>query len=173
MTRSVLLSAALHGAVLFLAVWVLARPAGGFVPVSVRLGTTVSVKAFAPTPSLSSASPAALIPASGSGTGAGAGEPVIDTLTPGPASETPSLADYPSPGYPDEARKRGWEGSVEVEVEVSARGAWSGGRLLRSSGHVALDDAALDALRRARYVPAEHNGVPQPGVLDALVRFRL
>lgn len=142
-------------------------------PLSVRLGTTVSVKASAPSPSQAAPSPAALIPATGAGSGAGAGEPVIDALTPGPASETPSLADYPLPGYPDEARKRGWEGVVEVEVEVSPRGAWSGGRLLRSSGHTPLDDAALEALRHARYVPASRNGVPEPGVLDALVRFRL
>jgi len=109
----------------------------------------------------------------GKSEGAGSGEPIIDTLTSGPVVEKPSLIGYPSPGYPREARRKGWEGSVEIEVEVDATGVWTSGRIVRTSGHSALDDAALEALRQARYEPATRNGVPEPGVIDAVVRFRL
>jgi len=168
-------SVAFHLAVLVLVGWALTYRAGGvFRSVSVRLGTSVAERALSP-PSTVERGLFVLPTVSGDqpASGLGIGEPAIDALTPGPAAETPSLADYPSPGYPAEARRLGWEGVVEIEVEVSAQGSWSGGRLLRSSGHGPLDDAALEALRRARYLPASHNGVPEAGVLDALVRFRL
>lgn len=108
-----------------------------------------------------------------SGGSSGNGEPIIDALTSGPVSEKPSLLGYPSPGYPREARRKGWEGVVEIEVEVSASGIWTSARVLRSSGHGILDDAALEALRQARYEPATRNGVAEAGVIDAVVRFRL
>jgi protein TonB len=55
--------------------------------------------------------------------------------------------------YPDAARERNWTGNVVVRVEVDARGAPEVG-VRRSSGHVVLDDQALDMFRQAaRAVP--------------------
>jgi len=165
-TRALWSSVALHVAVLVLVGWGWTGHAGAVSrSVSVRLGPQVIERTVSPSVEPQRSVAALSLVASG--------EPTIDALTAGPAAGTPSLADYPSPGYPGEARRLGWEGVVEIEVEVSAEGRWLDGRLLRSSGHGPLDEAALVALRNARYRPASHNGVAEPGMLDALVRFRL
>lgn len=97
----------------------------------------------------------------------------MDTLTPGAVVEKPSLVSYPTPTYPREARRNAWEGVVEVEITVSETGKGADLKVIKSSGHEALDLAALEALRQAKYEPAVHNGVAEAGVLDAVVRFRL
>lgn len=45
-------------------------------------------------------------------------------------------------------------GTVEVQITVQSSGTLTGVALRRSSGHAALDNAALDAARRARIPPA-------------------
>ncbi len=51
--------------------------------------------------------------------------------------------------YPPLARERGWQGRVEVVVSVSAWQRAPAVALLRSSGHVALDEQALAMLEQA------------------------
>lgn len=51
--------------------------------------------------------------------------------------------------YPDAARQEGITGTAEVRVTVSAAGTPRQADLASSSGHAALDAAALDMLRRA------------------------
>ncbi len=51
--------------------------------------------------------------------------------------------------YPPLARERGWQGRVEVAVSVSAWQRAPAVTLLRSSGHVALDEQALAMLEQA------------------------
>lgn len=51
--------------------------------------------------------------------------------------------------YPQEAIEAGWQGTAEVLVAVAAGGATEAPRLVRSSGHAALDAAALHMLRQA------------------------
>ena len=53
--------------------------------------------------------------------------------------------------YP--ARARPAEGTVRVSFTIAASGAITGARLARSSGNQALDQAAMDAVRRARVPP--------------------
>ena len=71
--------------------------------------------------------------------------------------------------YPPRARKMGWEGRVVVGFVLLADGRVRDLRVLSSSGHEALDEAALAAVRRAA-------PYPPPG-RDRLVRtpvsFRL
>lgn len=55
--------------------------------------------------------------------------------------------------YPARAIEAGWEGTAELRVSVSARAAPTV-HLLRSSGHAALDAAALDMLGMAIPVTA-------------------
>ncbi len=77
------------------------------------------------------------------------------------------------PYYPLGARLRGEEGVVAVRVWVNSSGRALRCEVARSSGYSALDEAAMDAARRARYVSAE------PGVWRAeaettlTFRFRL
>ncbi|MBK7954757.1 MAG: TonB family protein [Candidatus Accumulibacter sp.] len=51
--------------------------------------------------------------------------------------------------YPPLARERGWQGRVEVVVSVSAWQRAPAVLLIRSSGHVALDEQALAMLEQA------------------------
>jgi len=48
--------------------------------------------------------------------------------------------------YPPIARRRGWEGVVQVGVRVEADGQLSRLRLVATSGHTLLDRAALQSL---------------------------
>ena len=77
------------------------------------------------------------------------------------------------PYYPLGARLRGEEGAVTVRVRVDSSGRAQWCEVARSSGYSALDKAAVDAARRARYVST------RPGAWRAEVdttltfRFRL
>jgi protein TonB len=70
--------------------------------------------------------------------------------------------------YPLEAIAKGWQGEVEVEIFLDARGHVIAARLARSSGYPLLDEAALRAARSLRSLPAD--GLEQ-AILP--VRFRL
>lgn len=65
------------------------------------------------------------------------------------------------PAYPADARARGEQGNVLVEVELDPGGAIRGTRLKTSSGHRSLDDAALNAARTLRFRAPR----PPPGVV--------
>jgi protein TonB len=55
--------------------------------------------------------------------------------------------------YPLLARRRGWEGTVQVGLRISASGEISRVRIVRTSDHEILDRAALDCLNRMRRMP--------------------
>lgn len=55
--------------------------------------------------------------------------------------------------YPQMARRKGWEGQVEVGVRVEADGRLSHLRITRSSGYRLLDNAALTALNGIDVLP--------------------
>jgi protein TonB len=79
----------------------------------------------------------------------------------------------PKPSYPLAARRRGVEGRVLLSAHVHADGACAEVRLKRSSGHALLDQAALDAVRRWRFLPARRAGAPIDSWVDVPVSFRL
>jgi periplasmic protein TonB len=67
-------------------------------------------------------------------------------------------ADYlqnPSPVYPPMSRRLGEEGKVILRVLVEPAGVPSTIEIKVSSGSVRLDQAALDAVRRWKFVPAK------------------
>lgn len=68
--------------------------------------------------------------------------------------------DNPRPPYPLAARRMGWEGKVILNIEVLAEGRCGGINVFRSSGHEALDNAALNTVKGWRFVPARHAGRP-------------
>ena len=72
-------------------------------------------------------------------------------LAPAQALPEPELALYcphrPPPRYPATARRLGQEGVVELQVELSAAGAVTEVRVVRSSGWPTLDRAAVAAVR--------------------------
>jgi protein TonB len=77
------------------------------------------------------------------------------------------------PRYPRSARLHGQEGRVGVRAGVDAAGRVVAAAVVRSSGHAVLDDAALEAVRTARFVPAERNGRPVAGETTLQFQFRL
>ncbi len=62
--------------------------------------------------------------------------------------------DNPKPAYPALARRMGEEGRVVLRVQVSANGLPTDIVLQSASGSARLDQAAFDAVRRWRFVPA-------------------
>lgn len=67
----------------------------------------------------------------------------------------PRILQKVDPVYPESARKEGVTGSVGVRIEVLESGRPGQVELQRSSGRASLDQAALDAVRRWRFVPAQ------------------
>jgi protein TonB len=79
----------------------------------------------------------------------------------------------PKPDYPAEARRERQEGVVLVSVEVGADGRAGEVSLGRSSGFALLDAAAVEAVRRWSFAPAEEAGVPVSSRVEVPVRFSL
>jgi protein TonB len=79
----------------------------------------------------------------------------------------------PKPSYPLAARRRGIEGRVLLAARVSAEGACTDVRLKQSSGHALLDESALSAVRRWRFVPAHRGAAAVDSWVDVPVSFRL
>ncbi|MCC6302952.1 MAG: energy transducer TonB [Gammaproteobacteria bacterium] len=75
--------------------------------------------------------------------------------------------------YPMLARRQGWEGDVTLALRVEIDGRLTGIHVVGSSGHRALDNAAVDSLTRARALPLP--GGALDGGLDMVlpVRYRL
>jgi protein TonB len=80
------------------------------------------------------------------------------------------LADYPAQAVHEKA-----EGTVGVAVTVDPEGKVSGCAVIRSSGHMLLDAAACEGMRRyARFNPAlDHGGNPTNGSYATAIMFRL
>jgi len=64
----------------------------------------------------------------------------------------------PAPVYPAPSRRLQEEGRVLLDVHILPDGSVGQIRLRASSGHRRLDQSALDAVRRWRYVPARQGG---------------
>ncbi len=62
----------------------------------------------------------------------------------------------PKPDYPADARARHLTGSGIIELDVDApTGQVTNARMLKSTGHKILDDAALDAFRKWHFQPGK------------------
>jgi protein TonB len=75
-----------------------------------------------------------------------------------PYSEASFNANYgtnPKPKYPAIARSRGWQGKVLLRVSVSAEGLSQAVAVHRSSGHEALDESAIAAVEKWKFIPAK------------------
>jgi protein TonB len=85
-------------------------------------------------------------------------------------------ADYlknPPPGYPRISRRNGEQGTVIVRVFISTQGAPEKAEVRASSGFARLDQAALEAVQRWRFVPGRRNGTPEAMWFNIPVRFIL
>jgi len=77
------------------------------------------------------------------------------------------------PEYPPDSRRRGEEGVVRLVLTISAEGHVEQAEILGSSGHPALDRAAVSAARRWRFRPATQGELAVAARLSTAVHFRL
>jgi protein TonB len=112
---------------------------------------------------------------------AAAPAPPPPALPPAPAApakvELPSSkADYlhnPPPDYPRMSKRLGEQGKVVLKVLIGANGAAQKVELVTSSGFERLDNSALDAAMRWRYVPGKRGGVAEAMWYQIPIQFTL
>jgi protein TonB len=90
-----------------------------------------------------------------------------------PQSTAARYGQNPVPPYPSEARRRGWEGTVLLMVEILESGRPERITIKESSGHSVLDEAALGAVERWTFVPAQRDGKPVRSVAEVPIVFSL
>ncbi|MBP2654572.1 MAG: transport protein TonB [Firmicutes bacterium] len=88
---------------------------------------------------------------------------------------SPQILEKIDPNYPDQARRQGCEGTTIVKLEVLATGHVGAVKVEHSSGYPILDDAAVKAVRKWRFIPASDNasGIPVGCVTTIPLVFRL
>lgn len=99
--------------------------------------------------------------------------PVSEPAPAIPATTGRFTAQNPAPTYPMQARRRRLEGKVVLSVQVDAQGQPQVVNVQRSSGHDALDAAAVEAVRRWRFEPASRNGQAESSWKTLPVDFKL
>lgn len=65
----------------------------------------------------------------------------------------------PQPSYPEVARRRGWQGTVVLQLMLDEQGLPHSLQVHQSSGFEVLDRAALSSVREWRFRPAQVNGI--------------
>jgi protein TonB len=115
--------------------------------------------------------------------GGGAGDFAMKTLGAGASSaadklfsmsdldQKPRPTHQPSPQYPPALRKRGIQGTVQIEFVVDTRGVVSKPSVVKSV-HPELDRAALDAVKQWKFQPAMRGGQPVPIKTRAPITFQ-
>lgn len=106
--------------------------------------------------------------------------PVAEThprVEPEPVVEAPrfnaAYLNNPPPAYPLAARRRGIEGRVLVRAEVLADGSCSRVELKKTSGFDPLDQAALEAVKKWRFVPAKKGSQSITAWVEVPITFKL
>lgn len=84
----------------------------------------------------------------------------------------PSLRGKPAPiRYPLWALGHNWEGGLVVAVEIIPAGAVGRWKVMHSSGHPALDRAAVRAIQKWRFEPGRLKGKPIASCIQIPIRF--
>lgn len=71
-----------------------------------------------------------------------------------------NYAHNPKPDYPTVAKSRNWQGKVMLRVKVSAEGLSDAVDIEDSSGHDILDESAVEAVKKWRFIPAKRGDTP-------------
>jgi TonB family protein len=104
-------------------------------------------------------------PGSGGGTGGG-------PFRPGSGIDPPRLLKEIKPDYPDDARRRRLEGSVDLEIVVRRDGSVGDVKILKGLASE-LNDRAIQAVRQWRFSPAHRQGVPVDVIVEVSVEFKM
>ena len=87
--------------------------------------------------------------------------------------QKPRLLEEILPRYPLPARRQGKEGTTELQAWIKSSGRVDRVEILISSGHLALDRAALKAVKKARFKAAEMDSIAVEGSVTISIRFQL
>lgn len=93
-----------------------------------------------------------------------------------PFTEANFNANYgsnPKPKYPSVATSRGWEGVVHLLVKVSVEGDSEEVTVQRSSGYDVLDEAAVEAVEKWKFIPAKRGDTPIASSVIVPINFIL
>lgn len=93
-----------------------------------------------------------------------------------PFTEANFNANYgsnPKPKYPGVATSRGWEGTVHLLVKVSVEGDSEKVTLQRSSGYDSLDEAAIEAVEKWKFIPAKRGDMAVASSVIVPINFVL
>lgn len=103
-----------------------------------------------------------------------------------PAPEPPQVKDVieepkigvsyminPAPPYPAISRRIGEQGKVLMRVVVNINGEAESVKIENSSGSTRLDDAAMEAVKKWRFVPAKKNKIPFTASVLVPIKFSL
>lgn len=89
-----------------------------------------------------------------------------------PDPSVPILISKVEPEYSEAARKAKYQGTVTLNVEVSAAGQVTSARVVKSLG-LGLDEKAIDAVKQWKFRPAMKDGQPVAAQAQAQLSFRL
>ncbi len=86
----------------------------------------------------------------------------------------PYLISTPKPiQYPRWAMRQGWEGKLEIALEILKDGSVGRHKVMKSTGHRLLDEAATEAVRTWRFAPATKGGNFVLTCIELPVTFQL
>ena len=77
------------------------------------------------------------------------------------------------PTYPDSSRRVGEAGSVALRTQVASDGSVVAVEIVTSSGFVALDNAAVNAVSAWKFAPATRDGVAMASLITHTITFKL
>lgn len=84
-----------------------------------------------------------------------------------------NYAHNPKPEYPTIAKSRSWQGKVMLRVKVSAEGLSDAVEVEQSSGHDILDESAVEAVKKWRFIPAKRGETPVASSVIVPIIFSL
>lgn len=102
-------------------------------------------------------------------------QPVVETKPepqPQIAPTPPVLIRRVSPIYPEDARREGIQGAVQLQIDIDENGVPSNPRVVRSL-HPSLDERAKEAVVLWRFRPGTVDGKPAPASVRVEVNFSL
>ena len=102
-----------------------------------------------------------------------AAPPPMEEAPPAPSFEPPRLVYLPTPEYPRLGLRMQQEGTVSLQVLVSASGRVLSAEPVGERLGMGFEAAARRAAFNARFEPARRNGEPVEGETRIAIRFRL